>query len=42
MPQVWICTICKKIIREADEYVVQTKNPAGLENRVHASCVEGK
>ena len=42
MPQVWICVVCKKIIREADEYVVQTKNPIGLETRVHAGCVEAK
>lgn len=42
MPQVWICVVCKKVVRETDEYVVQTKNPAGLETRTHAACVEAK
>ncbi len=43
MPQVWTCAICKKIVRETDEYIIQTKlAQSGLETRVHATCVEGK
>jgi hypothetical protein len=42
MPQVWVCAVCKKIVRETEEYVVQMKAPTGLETRVHAACVEGK
>jgi len=40
--QVWLYAVCKKIVRETDEYVVQMKATSGVETRAHASCVEGK
>lgn len=40
MAQVWICPVCKKIVRVEDGWVLISKDAQGNEVRAHAVCVE--
>lgn len=40
MAQVWICPVCKKIVRVEDGRVLISKDTQGNEVRAHAVCVE--
>ena len=42
MPEVFVCTYCKKNVTEDQEYVVTNRNQYGVEVRVHAECEKNR